>query len=245
MGSTNTTLRTLLIVSVAAAALLSKAARADSITVNWNNDSSTLLRTAANVALTQGSATTNNDGALIQLGYFSTGTTTNNFSGTWIPLTGATNVNPTTIGDSADLTGAGNGVFQFNTTFNTGTTNVQVYVSGFDDGAYQTQSSVSISSTVPPDGQVLAIRFFDPNTSQYNTVSTDLSTWKWKSPDNVSSININLATDLASLEWESVEMFGLTGTEFKTVLPIPEPSTYALLCVGAFGMMALRRRIKR
>jgi len=32
---------------------------------------------------------------------------------------------------------------------------------------------------------------------------------------------------------------------FKTTIAIPEPSTYALIGLGAMGMMALRRRIKR
>src|ERR1700736_2279057 len=173
-----------IIAFVVVVAAFAQVANADSLTVNWNNDSSTLLRNAAGTALSQGSAGTNNDGTLIQLGYFSTGTTSSNFSGTWIPITGVTSIGKTTIGDSADLSGAGNGIFQFNTFFATGTSNVDVYVNGFDSGYYQTHSSATITITTPPNKQVLAIRFFDSNagTGMYNTVSSD--TWKWVSPDN-------------------------------------------------------------
>jgi hypothetical protein len=245
MRSTNKIVRNTLAITVIAAATVASVARADNLTVNWNNDSSTLLRNAANVALSGGSPGSNNDGTLIQLGYFSTGTAANNFAGIWTPITGATSLGKTTIGDSADLSGAGNGIFQFNTFFATGTSNVDVYVNGFDSGYYQTHSSISITSSLPPNQQILAIRFFDSNsgTGMYNTVSSD--TWKWSSPDNVSIINIDLAASSATLEWESVAAFGLTGTEFKTVLPIPEPSTYALMFIGALGMMVLRRRLRR
>jgi PEP-CTERM motif-containing protein len=231
---------------LALAAFLASAAvgfgQTDTTTVNWFNDASTLLRNSSGTALSQGNASLNTDGMLVQLGYFSTGTAANNFSGTWTPLTGAT-APFTTIGDSSDLAGSGNGMIQFSTFFHPGTTAVQVYLPVLDPGAYATMSSVTVSLATPPPNQVLAIRFYDTanTTGHYNTVSSD--TWLWQSPAaSPVTVTINLAA--STLEWESVAQ-GFSGTEFKTVLPIPEPSTYALFGLGAVGMMALRRRVKR
>jgi hypothetical protein len=212
--------------------------------VDWFNSAGTLLLNGSGAALSQGTANVNSDGTLVQLGYFSSGTSANNFSGTWIPLTGAGGLN-TSVGDSPDLSGLGNGRIGFSTTFHFSSNQVDVYDATMDAGHYITQSSVTISAGQPAAGQVLAIRFYDStNTSgHYNTVSND--SWTWVTPTDAGSFvtPINLAA--AGLEWESVEVFGLTGTEFKTVLPIPEPSTYALLGMGAICMMALRRRIKK
>jgi hypothetical protein len=210
--------------------------------VDWFNSAATLLLNGSGVALTQGT-TANNDGDWVQLGYFSAGTAANNFSGTWTPLTAAGGL-PTTIGDSPDLSGLGNGRIGFSTTFHFGSNVVDVYDSLNDTGHYLTQSSQTIGASAPPSGQVLAIRFYDSTSTSghYNTVSAD--TWQWVTPTDAGSfVVINLAT--STLEWESVSVFGLTGTEFKTVLPIPEPSTYALLGLGAVGMIGLRRRLKR
>jgi hypothetical protein len=237
------------LIAVALTLLLAgRLAFADNLTINWNNDANSLLRNSSNAALFQGAAGTNNDGALIQLGYFSSGTSANNFLGTWIPLTGATAVGRTTIGDSADLTGAGAGIFQFNTFFATGTSNVDVYANGLDSGYYQTHSSISIAGTPTPNPanlQVLAIRFYDTNagtTGFFNTVSSDATTWQWHTPDNVTVINIDLTGSLATLEWQDA------ANPFKTTLPtaIPEPSTLACLLLGGAGTLALgaRRRFK-
>ena len=91
-----------------------------STTVDWSNSASTLLRDSAGAALTQGSATVNSDGRLVELGYFTTATTADKFSGSWIPLTSAGSLPRTAIGDSFNLTGAGDGVIQFNTFFEVG-----------------------------------------------------------------------------------------------------------------------------
>lgn len=159
-----------------------------STTVNWYNSTISPLRDMAGNPLTQGNAVLNCDGTLIQLGYFTSATTANKFSGTWVPLTGAPGRPRTTIGDSFDLNGSGDGVAQFNTFFQSGTATIEVYDES-DGGHYQTQSSVGISSTTPPDNQILAIRFYDTadgRSGHYNTVSSD--TWRWKAPALFGSI---------------------------------------------------------
>ena len=242
----------------------------DTTTVNWGNFSANsttqnaiLFRDGSGNALSQGVAANNTDGMLVQLGYFTGATAANNFTGSWVPLTGAvfnslpTQPARTSIGDAFNNnggggSGSGNGVIDFQTFFalGVGADNMPfVYDPNFS-GSYQTQSAVTVSNTTPPNGQILSIRFYDSttNSGHYNTVSAD--SWAWQSPNTSGGgqVNISIATlfndgpggSLADLEWESVSMFGLNGTEFKTVLPIPEPSSLALLALGAVPL--LRRR---
>jgi hypothetical protein len=237
----------------------------DTTTVNWGNFSSTsttqnaiLFRDAGGTALSQGVATTNTDGMLVQLGYFNAATTANNFGdGTWVPLTGftfsslPTQPARTSIGDSFNNTGSGNGVIDFQTFFLPGENQPYVYDPSFS-GAYQTQSSITITNSLPQTGQVLSIRFYDATTNagHYNTVSAD--NWTWQSPNTAGGgqVNISIATlyadgpggSLPDLEWQSVSVFGLNGTEFRTVLPIPEPSSLALFGIGLVAIPLLRRR---
>jgi hypothetical protein len=209
--------------------------------VDWFNDSTTLLRDFNGALLTQGSANLNSDGDLVQLGYYAGATAANNFTGTWTPITGATSVGKTAIGDSFDLSGAGAGVLAFTTVFHFGTSTPIVFEAQ-GAGEYTTQSAVSISSTTPPTGQILSIRFYDTTagtSGHYNAVSAD--NWAWQTPTDFGQVVlINMAT--STLEWQDPT------NPFKTslsVIPVPEPSTYALFGLGAVGMMALRRRVKR
>lgn len=221
---------------------LSGVAFAQTTTVNWFNNSGTLLLDINGVALSQGAANTNTDGMLIQLGYFSTGTTASNFSGNWVALTGATSVGETTIGDSNNLTGLGNGVFGFNTFFTLGSSAVNVYDPGIDQGWYVTTSSVPISSVTPPNGQVLAIRFYDTHSGtsgNYNTVSAD--TWLWQTPTNAGpSVTIDLAN--STLEWQD------PNNAFRTSIAataVPEPGTVALLTAAALFLRTAKRVRRR
>lgn len=219
-----------------------KAQSLNTTSVDWFNNSSTLFRDAAGNPLFQGAVNLNNDGALVQLGYFSNATPGDNFAGTWIPLTGFGAAPRTTIGDSPDLTGLGAGRIGFNTVFFFGSNLAEVFDPAFDIGAYQTQSSVSITTTssggTPPPGQVLAIRFFNTNGTggQYNTVSAD--SWLWAAPTaQTSSVLLNVGT--ASLRWED------PANPFLTT--IPEPSTYALLGSATLALFAVSgvRRYRR
>lgn len=199
-------------------------------TVSWFNSGATLLRDAANNPLSQGAAATNQDGALVQLGYFSTGTTGSNFAGDFVPLTFGTH-----IGDSAGLTGEGAGRIGFQTFFTDGSSSVDVFDSLLDAGAYTTIAAVSISGMIPASNQVLAIRFFDTTngaTGFFNTVSAD--TWLWQSP---TPLGATLTIDFANstLEWQDPT------NPFRTTIPVPEPSVASAVIFGVL-LVSLRRR---
>ena len=241
----------------------------DTTTVNWSNFSanastqnSILFRDAGGTALSQGVAANNTDGMLVQLGYYSAATAANNFAGTWIPITGATSASlptqpaRTSIGDAFNNnggggSGSGNGVIDFQTFFALGVgadNQPFVYDPSFT-GSYQTLSSVTISNTTPPNGQILSIRFYDTTTGTtgfYNAVSAD--NWTWQSPNTAGGgqVNISIATlfndgpggNLPDLEFQASGPLA----DFRTVIAIPEPSTFALLGVSAFGLVLIRRR---
>jgi hypothetical protein len=189
----------------------------NSTTVDWHNSATTLLRDAGGNPLPQGSASSNSDGMLVQLGYFTSATTANKFSGTWTPLTGAGGRPRTAIGDSFNLLGSGNGALQFNTFFLTGTATIEVYDLN-DSGHYQTQSSVGIWPTTPPNSQILGIRFYDTPDGQfgyYNTVSSD--TWRWKTPTASGSV---VQIDLSS----STLAFQDPNNPLLTAIPVGTPA---------------------
>jgi len=220
--------------------------------VDWQNgnpgQSAFFFRDAAGMLLSQGT-TSNNDGMLVQLGYFSDATAANNFAGAWTPLTGFGGAPRTTIGDNVAQTGRGDGRIGFSTTFRFGTNQGQVFDPMAGNGSYVTEGAVTYSDTTPPNGKILSIRFYDTNTGttgNFNTVSSDA--WTWSSPTDAGTNAplINLAFTTA-LSWESFDVYGIDHAigDFKTVILVPEPSTYALIGLGAIGAwVALRRRSK-
>jgi hypothetical protein len=220
-------------------------------TVVASNGSSALLRDFTGNPLSQGSPTLNHDGMLIQLGYYSSASISNNF-GTgidWIPLTSATPSNTsqrTTIGDSFNLTGAGDGRLSFTQIiFQTGTSTVDIFDPS-DSGHYTSTSLLPTTLVTPPASQVLSIRFFDTQTGtsgRYNAVSAD--NWLWKTPDSTGAQTVFINIDISSsvLEWQD------PGNAFKTSIPlaaIPEPTTIGagLLCAASLVCSAAWRRRK-
>ncbi len=210
--------------------------------VDWSNSNTTLLRDQSGVALSAG-GNGNNNGDLIQLGYYDAATSSNPFAGNWVALTGA-GPQLTTIGDDRNGSGLADGRFDFTTTWHIGTNNVDVFDSAFDNNPYTTKSQFTITSALPSAGQILSIRFYDTTTvtptSHYNAVSN--TNWTWSAPTD-GGTNLNaISLTQANLVWQSVLVFNMTGTEFRTVLAIPEPATIALLSVGLAAIPFLRRR---
>jgi len=176
-----------------------------------------------NVALSPGPSSTPNsspgDGAVIQIGYFST--STDSFAGTWIPITGAGSANTsllTTIGDGGDNTVDSAGIFNGTISFN--------------------DALASASTNLPPDGTQLAIRFYNGTTiagsTHYNTVTS--TSWNFKAPSTPAPLPESLDLDSDPLKWEDAN------NAFKTSLAIiPEPSTALLGAIGALGLLRRRR----
>ena len=236
----------------AAFMMLLAAAAAQTTTVDWTNFSSDattqnaiLFRDAGGTPLSQGAANQNTDGFLVQLGYFSMGTTGSNFGGVWIPLTGALNTGRTAIGDNPALTGSGDGVITFNTFFRPSTNAVDVYDPDFDPGYYVTQSAIMITNSTPVNGQVLAIRFFGSTdeSGSYNTVSAD--NWLWQTPDTAGGglVSINLATNFNGSGGAPMLEFEDPSSPFLAT--IPEPSTVTLMALSAIGAVGYRRFRRR
>ncbi len=180
-----------------------------------------LLKNNAGVALSAGGPG-DGDGIAVQIGYYDGATTSNNFSGNWVPLTGQNSLNTafltTSIGDGQGVDGEFYGTYVFNSSLP------------------NTFNSLPPSTTIP-----LSLRFYNTllisNATLFNTVSDDL--WLWKTPASPSPFPPQIIMSLgdAGLEWQ-----GGNGTEFKTTLAIPEPTSALLLAAGAAGLLGRRRR---
>lgn len=206
-------------------ALSIASAPGDKTSVAFSTDGLT-LKDNTGAVLSAGTAA-NGDGMAVQIGYYSTATVGNNFSGTWIPLSGQNSVNSAylsaSIGDEGTLGGIPDGE----------------YYSGdqleFIEGS-ATRGNFPSSTTIP-----LSLRFYNAalvsNATLYNTVSDDL--WLWKTPGAPFPIPPQVIMSLADggLEWQ-----GGAGTEFKTTLAIPEPASGLLFALGAAGLLGRRRR---
>jgi hypothetical protein len=216
---------------------------ASTTSVDWFNDSTTLLKDQFGTALSAGAAGQNN-GDLIQLGYYDGATALDPFLGNWVPLTGAGPA-VTTIGDSSNGTpDLGPGLFDFSTTtFHWMSSSVDIYDPAFAAAPYTTTSSVAIDGSHPPVGQLLSIRFYNTNTvgllTLFNAVSE--STWTWATPSDAGTV-LN-AMDLAA----GTPIWQDAVHPFETTLPalaIPEPSSLALLGCAGIGLIPIFRRRK-
>ena len=183
--------------------------------INLTNTSTPITDNAGN-ALSSGLAS-NGDGFQIEVGYFSTDTST--FAGTWTAITGSSSTNPgllTTFGDTGD---GPDGFFRIDV--------------NFDDGVTNTANGLPIANSR------LAIRFYnsqDSNTAtEFNTVTSD--TWLLPAlldnPGPSDKLTMSLNND--ALVWQ------FSSNAFRTV-PIPEPSSSALLGLGGLALMLRRRR---
>lgn len=157
----------------------------------------------------------NGDGDLVELGYFSNGTTVDPFLGEWIPLTRKTHV-----GDSSSGYGFNDGMFVFTTNFLKNRDYVVVYPT--EPKEFEESPGFTISSTTPPPGTPICIRFYDKPTlggAKYNTV-TGLQ-WLWPSFPSGSSIPSNhyfKISNSSSSSWKTGAIFEDPSNPFKTSL---------------------------
>jgi hypothetical protein len=226
--------RKIAVIGVCLSALSLTCVRGDQTTVSFDSGSQIVFDQGSTPL--SGGTTADGDGFVLQLGYF----TGANFTGTFIPLSGegsantgiipgsvpAEQYNKTSIGD-LNVNGAGNGTFALSLDFIAG--------------------DLLTGNNLPANGTQLAIRFYNGTTMAsstfYNTVTDSL--WVWKSPATPPA-SVTLSLNDASLVWESIVRGQAASTAFHTTISaIPEPSTYALMCLGALGMMVLRRRVKK
>ena len=202
----------------------------DQTTVSFDSGAQTVFDQGTN-PLTGGTSADGN-GAVLQLGYFSSASDNNNFTGTWIPLSGQTSLNTaynnTSIGDR-NSAGAGDGTFALSLVFVVGDPNT-----GF---------------SFPAAGTPLSLRFYNgtsiATSTFYNTVSNNIWDWKAPQPSNIPNTVAISLDQTAGLLWESIVVNGQSGASaFHTTIAVPEPSTVSLICFGlaAAPFAYLRRR---
>jgi hypothetical protein len=182
------------------------------------------------------------NGAVLQLGYYTGGSASNNFLGTWVPLSGETSLNTATIPGSAppeqyNQTSIGDLTVSF-----AGPATFAMQLS-FRPADPTSGNNLPSSTTIP-----LALRFYNNTTiassTYYNVVSDD--TWMWQ-PPAVPPSTVNISLNDPGLEWLSIAQGQAANTAFRTTIPlsqVPEPGTIAAGCAsaGALLVAAIRRR---
>ena len=188
--------------------------------VKFNSDGAFLLDNLSNPLFAGGSG--NGDGFAVELGYYDTASTSNNFAGNWVPMTGQNSLNT-----AFSTTSVGDGFGDPGELYAT-------YI--FRSSLPNTYMSLPPNTTIP-----LSLRFYNAvlisNATLYNAVSNDL--WLWKTPGETSPIppTIEMSLTQSNLEWA-----GGAPSAFKTTLAVPEPATAVLLAIGALGLIGRRHR---
>lgn len=191
-----------------------------------------LIQNSTGTNLTAGTSA-DFDGAIVQVGYFSSATLGNNFSGTWVPLTGIGGSSGvlTSIGDAGN-SGAGN---IFTNPLNIDTT---------------------IATNTPTVGTPLAIRFYDntafsgPNAAtKYATVSnTTAGLWTWPTPGSgatIPTVSMFLGDSGLVVADASNLVSGTPNNFIRTttnIAAVPEPSTFTFGALAALAAAGTRRR---
>lgn len=183
--------------------------------VSFGNSTGTELRDNSGNLLSGGAAITQHDGAVVQIGYYALATTLDPFAGNWVAMTGPGTAYLNTIGDG------GPGVA----------------------GRIKTTSIFSLGSLAfsePSNTTPLAVRFYDSTsiaTSTYfNAVSNTTGSWNWVTPTDPQPF-IGLLLSDPGFVWQDG-----SASAFRTTIPIPEPSSSALLALHGLGALAVRRR---
>ena len=208
-----------------AAALTSQVLAQQKYTLS--NSSITLYKDRNGVPLDNQNPITagNGQGQLVQLGYFSTATDSNLFSGNFIPLA-QFNSGDSATGTTNVPSGRISLIVQFDLT---------LQAINFPDGA--ATSSYAALNSYPAAGAPLAIRWYDTTNTAgfYNSVSA--TNWDWVVPTNTPAASIVLNPDAANFP---------VGLAFQSaanpyVAAIPEASTFACVGMGLFMLVTFRR----
>ena len=145
----------------------------DQLQIILNSQQATFLDTNDN-PLDIGEPQLNQDGDLLQLGYFTEATPTNLFSGEWVPL-----VSESYFGDTSTLSDGIPGKFQIALLFFNNSDIVTVYPDA--SGTFETSAPYTITHSSPGVNKLLAIRYYDQNTIsegvRYNTIANP--NWQW------------------------------------------------------------------
>jgi hypothetical protein len=204
-------MKSLLVIAALAATPLANGAI---VRIDYKNGTGFELNDNAGVPLTQGNPAVDQDGAVIQVGYYTLATTSDPFAGDWVPMIGPGQSDPlyATIGDKG---GKGAGLFS-------------------GEGGFGETSPGPFD--FPAVGMPLSIRFYDATTiggaGHFNAVSS--AAWLWEGPgDPENLISMNLSN--AILLWQDGP-----DSAFRTTIPVPEPGV-AVLLGAALGAAAFRR----
>lgn len=190
--------------------------RADTTTVSFDSGSAT-LSDQVSTPLSGGTAL-NGDGDVLQLGYYSSATTSNNFQGTWIPLSGQGSANTAVI-PGGPVTNPTNETYN-QTSIGDLTSN------GASTGQFAisldfVQGNATSGNSLPAAGVPLAIRFYNgttiANSTFYNVVSDDL--WVWKTP-NTPPTTVTPSLNDSGLEWLSIALGQTADTAFRTTISL-------------------------
>ena len=206
---------------LASSLLLSVCAEAASMAIAVSIADVQTIQDASGTPLTSGDPDARGDGALIQVGYFSDDTAT--FSGTWIPIAGLSSTNSSlniTVGDFDDPGAIPDGYVGKTVVFD---------------------STKGTNVGLPSVDTQLAVRIYDTTseaslgTANYNTVTH--SVWKRKGLATPPPTTTILQLDSGGTVWED------SSAPFQTsIAPVPEPSSFALLGLGAAAMLFRRRK---
>ena len=172
-----------------------------------------VLKNNGGVALSAGTSA-GGDGTILQVGYYTSSTISDPFSGNWVAMTGPGTTSQTTIGDFNQPVGS----FKLAVIFTAG----------------------ALGFTAPADGTPLALRFYDSSSlatvTFFNAVSNTGGEFNWVTPTDPTS-NISLSLTTPGIVWQDG-----SGSAFKTTIAVPEPSSVALIALLGVGTLAVRRR---
>lgn len=213
--------------------------------VTWDSGSYTLVNNNGVTPITGG--TGNHNGAVLQLGYFSSSTSGSLFSGSWVPLSGEGSLNTTfantTIGDFPS-NGASSGSFAFS--IGQGSTPyIYNVVTNPNPGTTFTIGDAGTGNSLPVAGVLLAVRFYNNTTIASSTFFETVAnaSWVWVTPNSPPPSPVAITFDDPSTKLQSTGN-AASGSTIRTAIATaaPEPTSAALMMVGLVSLVARRRR---